>query len=116
MAHRRAGGYIDRGDGRGWVLDDTPASKPPKATAVRHPVRREPFKAGGWVFTPPPAPGAADPVEDPATEPVPVGEPGRATPTNAEVRAWARDQGIDVPARGRVPDDLVEQYLAATKE
>lgn len=26
------------------------------------------------------------------------------------VRAWARDNGIDVPARGRIPAEVVEQY------
>lgn len=29
------------------------------------------------------------------------------------VRAWAASAGIDVPARGRIPNDVVEQYHAA---
>jgi len=29
------------------------------------------------------------------------------------VRAWARAHGIDVPARGRVKAEIVEQFLAA---
>lgn len=29
------------------------------------------------------------------------------------VRAWAKDQGITVPDRGRVPNTVVEQYKAA---
>lgn len=31
----------------------------------------------------------------------------------AEVRAWAKEQGIPVPDRGRVPNDILEQYEAA---
>ncbi|RLV54602.1 Lsr2 family protein [Aeromicrobium phragmitis] len=30
-----------------------------------------------------------------------------------EVRAWAKEQGIDVPARGRIPADILEKYNAA---
>jgi hypothetical protein len=29
------------------------------------------------------------------------------------VRAWAREQGIDIKERGRVPGDVVEQYRTA---
>lgn len=28
----------------------------------------------------------------------------------AEVRAWAKEQGIEVPDRGRVPNHIIEQY------
>lgn len=31
----------------------------------------------------------------------------------SEVRSWAKDQGIDVPDRGRVPNDIIEKYEAA---
>jgi hypothetical protein len=31
-------------------------------------------------------------------------------PTSAEVRAWAREQGIDVPARGRIPASVIQRY------
>jgi hypothetical protein len=30
------------------------------------------------------------------------------------IRAWAKDQGIPVSARGRIPASVVEQYQAAT--
>lgn len=30
------------------------------------------------------------------------------------VRTWAKEQGIDVPARGRLPRSVVEQYQAAS--
>jgi hypothetical protein len=32
---------------------------------------------------------------------------------SAEVRAWAKDQGISVSARGRIPARVMEQYQAA---
>jgi hypothetical protein len=31
------------------------------------------------------------------------------------IRAWAKDQGIAVSDRGRIPASVVEQYQAATK-
>jgi hypothetical protein len=31
------------------------------------------------------------------------------------IRAWAKDQGIAVSARGRIPASVIEQYEAATK-
>jgi hypothetical protein len=36
-----------------------------------------------------------------------------AGPRPADVRAWAKSQGIEVKDRGRVPDELVAQYRAA---
>ena len=36
---------------------------------------------------------------------------GGATPK--EIRAWAADNGVDVPARGRIPAGVHEQFLAA---
>lgn len=41
------------------------------------------------------------------------GRSGGSTPK--EIRAWAVDHGVEVPARGRVPAGVIEQYLAATK-
>jgi hypothetical protein len=31
------------------------------------------------------------------------------------IRAWAKDQGIPVSARGRIPASVAEQYQAATR-
>lgn len=31
------------------------------------------------------------------------------------VRVWADENGIDVPARGRIPKPVLDQYVAATK-
>jgi hypothetical protein len=44
--------------------------------------------------------------------------PGRTTSSrqrSGDVRAWAKDQGIAVNARGRIPANVVERYEAATK-
>jgi hypothetical protein len=44
--------------------------------------------------------------------------PGRTASTrerSGDVRAWAKDQGITVNARGRIPANVVEQYEAASK-
>ena len=43
-------------------------------------------------------------------------QPGRAPSSrrhSSDVRAWAKDQGITVSARGRIPAGVVEQYEAA---
>jgi Lsr2 len=42
-----------------------------------------------------------------------TGRKGGATDTVA-VRAWAREQGIDIKERGRVPATVVAQYREAT--
>jgi Lsr2 len=39
--------------------------------------------------------------------------PGTSKPNPAEVRAWARDQGVEVSDRGRVPAELVVRFQAA---
>jgi hypothetical protein len=36
-------------------------------------------------------------------------------PDAASVREWARGQGIPLNARGRIPQDVVDQFLAASK-
>lgn len=36
-----------------------------------------------------------------------------AEPTPAEVRAWAKEQGVPVTARGRIHADVITQYQAA---
>jgi hypothetical protein len=38
---------------------------------------------------------------------------GAAGPSPADIRAWARDNGFDVPDRGRVSSEVREAYLAA---
>jgi hypothetical protein len=39
---------------------------------------------------------------------------GGAAVDTAKVREWAKEQGIEVKDRGRVPADIVEQYKTAT--
>jgi len=34
---------------------------------------------------------------------------------SGDIRAWAKEQGITVSERGRIPASVVEQYQAATK-
>ncbi len=44
--------------------------------------------------------------------------PGRTASTrerSADIRAWAKDQGIAVSDRGRIPANVAEQYDAATR-
>jgi len=41
---------------------------------------------------------------------------GSEGPSARAVRAWAREHDLEVPARGRVPDELVAAYLAAQAE
>jgi hypothetical protein len=39
---------------------------------------------------------------------------GAGTIDTTVVRAWAKEQGIDIKERGRVPASVIEQYRAAT--
>ena len=44
--------------------------------------------------------------------------PGRTASSrerSADIRAWAKDQGIAVSERGRIPASVVDQYQAATR-
>ena len=41
------------------------------------------------------------------------GRSGGSGPSPADIRAWARDNGFDVPDRGRVSSEVREAYLAA---
>jgi hypothetical protein len=44
--------------------------------------------------------------------------PGRTASSrerSADIRAWAKDQGITVSDRGRIPASVAEQYDAATR-
>jgi len=43
-------------------------------------------------------------------------KPGPGSPDNAAVRDWARNQGIEVNARGRIPAGLVVKFQAAAEE
>ena len=38
---------------------------------------------------------------------------GRRSSQSAAIRAWAREQGLPVNERGRIPADIVEKYEAA---
>jgi hypothetical protein len=55
--------------------------------------------------------GVSRGIEDTRARP----EPTPSVDTKA-VRAWATEQGIEVPARGRIPDAVVAQYAEAHKD
>jgi Lsr2 len=44
-----------------------------------------------------------------------VGRSAASRERSGDIRAWAKDQGIAVSARGRIPASVVAQYQAATK-
>jgi len=60
----------------------------------------------------PPAPAEPDP-EPPAPVVEADLEPSAPKPPAKDVRAWAKDAGVDVPASGPIPAAVVEQYQAA---
>lgn len=55
-------------------------------------------------------PSESEPQADPEPAPEPEPEP---EPTVKEVRAWAREEDIKVPARGKIPDEVVAAYKRA---
>jgi hypothetical protein len=44
-----------------------------------------------------------------------VGRSAAGRERSGDIRAWAKDQGIAVSARGRIPASVVAQYQAAAK-
>lgn len=59
---------------------------------------------------PGPTPDEVPPSPDDQT---PTPDPDAPRPAAKDVRAWAKREKIDVPARGPLPDDVVERYQAA---
>jgi hypothetical protein len=43
-----------------------------------------------------------------------VGRSAASRQRSGDIRAWAKDQGLAVSERGRIPANVVEQYHAAT--
>ncbi|MFF0557792.1 hypothetical protein [Streptomyces sp. NPDC004266] len=54
------------------------------------------------------------PAPPPTAPAPPVTGPGG--PSSAELRAWGRGQGFDVPDRGRLPSELLRAWERATEE
>lgn len=53
---------------------------------------------------------------DDASTPAPAAPASGGTasqPSAKDVRAWAAGHGVDVPARGKIPDEVYEQYKAS---
>ena len=44
-----------------------------------------------------------------------AGRTASSSERSGDIRAWAKEQGIAVSDRGRIPASVVEQYEAATK-
>jgi hypothetical protein len=51
----------------------------------------------------------------PASPAVPGNKPALPRPTPAELRAWASENGVDCPAKGRIPERVYEAYQAASE-
>ena len=45
-----------------------------------------------------------------------AGRGGNSAQNTTEIRNWARENGIDIKDRGRVPGDVVAKYQAATSK
>jgi hypothetical protein len=55
------------------------------------------------------------PAPDPAPAPEPVEVPVAAVSTST-IREWARENGHPVPARGKLPTDVIKAYIAARQQ
>lgn len=96
-----------------WVRRDRTTAHADHPVVVNYPHLWQPLPIN--YPSPAVAADAVAAVDDPADdayggEPEPVDD---HPPAAKDVRAWARDAEIDVPARGPIPDDVVEQYLEA---
>lgn len=60
-------------------------------------------------------PGTGEAGEDVTATPDGTERELTAEPTPAEVRAWAKTEGINVSARGKLPAELVDEYKAAVQ-
>lgn len=58
-------------------------------------------------------PDTQEPVQDAPALPQPQEDTTDERPPAAEVRAWAVENDVSVPAKGRVPADVYEKYAAA---
>ncbi|GAA1766149.1 Lsr2 dimerization domain-containing protein [Streptomonospora arabica] len=90
-----------------------PARTMEDATAVPGRPREADVTAGAPV-----EPEPEQPREEPAEQSAeaadePASEEEAPEPSTREVRAWARENGMDVPSRGRVPDEVVAAYKRA---
>lgn len=78
------------------------------AVHVRHTLDKMDASTKWERYNPPADPGVSAP-----PGPLEPAVPRESEPKAADVRAWAQSHGIDVPQRGKLPTDVVDQYLAA---
>lgn len=102
---------VSSGEGDATKSDSNGADKPTtqqarKATKPKRTANRKPSAAKAT--QPVAAAVDADAQPDLTTAPWPVG-----SPSNVEVRAWARDNGFTVSDRGRVPASIVTAFRNA---
>ncbi|MGH3680771.1 MAG: Lsr2 family DNA-binding protein [Natronosporangium sp.] len=99
---------ISRHGGASVRVFDAPARVPPRTGRRRSTARVETFS------TEREPPGTGEPMGHGA-ESTTDGTEYELTvePTDAEVRAWAGAEGIEVAAKGKVPAKLVDRYKAA---
>ncbi|WP_158554054.1 Lsr2 family DNA-binding protein [Micromonospora deserti] len=54
-------------------------------------------------------------VQEPESDPEPAPEQKTAQPKPADVRRWAKENDVECPARGSIPESVVDAYKAATE-
>lgn len=102
---------VDDGDRLEWVRAERTTAHADHPVVVEHPHLWRPLPINY------PSPAAVEPAGDGEPEGSDAVTSGPASePAARDVRAWAREQGIDVPARGHLAADVVEQYKAARSE
>jgi hypothetical protein len=86
-----------------------PARKhPSKTTTSKRTTRRKPSAAK--------ATGPVAPAADAAQTKQETARVSASSPSNADIRSWARENGLTVSDRGRVPDSVVTAYRNAQHE
>ncbi|PVE04335.1 TOTE conflict system archaeo-eukaryotic primase domain-containing protein [Streptomyces scopuliridis] len=93
-------------------------SEVPLLERMHHKRRRVLNHRGFTTATPPRSEPQPDRTPHPGSErgtphEAPVAEDGPQEPTTAQVRSWARSQGIDVPPRGKLRAAIWDAYQAA---
>lgn len=103
MGSRRTERLVED-DGR--PVEGSHAGGPPAPSPASQPPSARPATG--------PAPGTVTRTQAQARRRVPAHPAATVSVPPAVVRRWAHEQGIQVADRGRIPQSLMEQYLAQT--